>query len=68
MNIKNYLLSRAESTTAWIGFVGAVLEVMLHLGNVSTLTLVLFVMLIVLPEATIKTWFAGWTTKIKDIK
>jgi hypothetical protein len=67
MNIKNYLLSRAESTTAWIGFVGAILEVMLHLGNVSTLMLVLFVMLIVLPEATIKTWFAGWTTKIKDI-
>lgn len=67
MNIKSYLLNRAESTTAWIGFVGIILEFVLHLGNVSTLMLVLFVLLIVLPEATIKSWFAGWTTKIKDV-
>jgi len=67
MKLKTYLLNRAESTAAWIGFVGMILEFVLHLGNVSTLMLVLFALLIILPEATIKSWFEGWTTKIKDI-
>jgi hypothetical protein len=66
MNIKGYLLSRADSTSAWIGFVGFVLEILLHMGNVSTIMLVLFAALIVLPETKVREVFADWTKKIKD--
>lgn len=66
MDIKKYLLGRAESLTAWIGFIGFILEIVLHLGNVSTLMLVLFVVLVVLPEAKFRELFAEWTTKIKS--
>ncbi len=66
MFLKKYLLGRAESLTSWIGFIGFILEIFLHIGNVSTLMLVLFVLLIVLPEAKFSEIFQGWTKKIKD--
>lgn len=66
MDIKKYLLGRAESTTAWIGFIGFILEIVLHMGAVSTLMLVLFVALIVLPEGKFKALFSDWTQKIKN--
>jgi hypothetical protein len=64
--LKAYLLSRTESTAAWIGFVGILMEIVLHMGNISVLMIVLFVLLIVLPEKTIKDWFAGWSSKVKS--
>lgn len=65
MNVEKYLLGRAESTTAWIGFIGLILEVFLHLGNTSTIMLVLFAILLVAPEDAIKEQFAKWTKNIK---
>lgn len=64
--MKNYLLSRAESLTAWIGIIGLVLEVVLHMGHTSTIMVILFILLIVLPEANFRTLFADWTKSIKD--
>lgn len=64
--LEAYLLSRTESTSAWIGFIGLILEIVLHLGNVSTIMVVLFVLLIVLPENTIKSVFASLTAKVKQ--
>jgi hypothetical protein len=65
--MKNYLLGRAESLTAWIGFIGFILEIVLHLGNASTLMLVLFVVLIVMPETKFRDLFADWTKKVRDL-
>lgn len=67
MDIKKYLLGRAESLAAWIGFLGVILEIILHMGNVSTLMLVLFVALIIMPEVKFKDLFNGWTKRIKDL-
>jgi hypothetical protein len=67
MDIKKYLLGRAESVTAWIGFLGFILEIFLHLGSVSTLMLVLFAVLVILPETKVRDVFADWTKKIKSI-
>lgn len=66
MNIKKYLLGRADSITAWVGFLGFVLEIVLHLGNVSTIMLILFLLLIVLPEANFRDLFKSWSKNIKD--
>lgn len=64
--IKNYLLGRTVSAPAWIGFIGIILELLLHLGNISSLMLVFFVLLIALPEAKLTGLFGEWTKKIKD--
>lgn len=66
MDVKKYLLGRAESATAWIGFIGFILELVLHLGNASTIMLVLFTILLIAPEATIREQFAKWTKSIKE--
>lgn len=67
MNIKKYLLSRTSSLTAWLGVIGFILEIVLHLGNVSTIMLVLFVLLIVLPEDTFRAMFADWSKQIEKL-
>lgn len=51
MNIKKYILQRSTNTTAWIGVIGLAL-IMFRLDGLMFL---LFLALIVLPEAT----FAG---------
>lgn len=64
--MKKYLLGRMESLSAWIGMVGIILEIVLHLGHTSLVMLLLFVALIVIPEASIRELFKEWTTKVKD--
>ena len=49
--IKQYLIGRVTDVTAWIGLLGFVLEIILHLGNVSMIMLILFVVLIIKPES-----------------
>lgn len=66
MNMKNYLLGRAESLPAWIGCIGFILEIVLHMGSISTLMLVLFAALVVAPEEKFRTMFAEWTKKLRD--
>lgn len=66
MNIKTYLIGRAESLTAWIGFIGFILEIVLHLGTASTIMLLLFAALVVLPEARFQELFRDWTKRLKD--
>lgn len=61
--IKTYLLGQADKLTAWIGCIGLVL---LFLGFTSILAL-LFVALVVLPEAHFSQVFKGWTTKLREL-
>jgi hypothetical protein len=67
MWLKNYLLGRAGSVTAWIGVIGFVLELGLHIGHTSLIMLFLYGLLVGLPEEQIRAVFADWTKKIKDI-
>lgn len=62
--IKTYLLSRSGSLSAWIGVCGFILEIFLHLGNVSTLMLVLFAVLVIVPEEKVREFFKKLTDEI----
>lgn len=59
--IKKYLLTQANKSTAWIGFLG-LLFLILHLYSFLFL---LFMMLIVFPESRFSDTFKDWTQKIK---
>lgn len=65
-NVTKYFLGRMSSMSAWIGILLFIAEIVLHLGNVSTLMLVLAVVLIVVPEETVRTTFAKWTEEVRD--
>lgn len=67
MNVKAYLVDRATSTTAWVGFLGFFLEILLHLGGVSVIMLCLYVALVIAPEAYFKELFAGWAKKLDEL-
>lgn len=67
MDIKKYLVSRATSMLAWVGAIGLVLEILLHLGNVSTLMLVFFVALIVAPESWFHERFRAWSKELEKL-
>ena len=61
----NYLVSRMISLPAWIGVIGFILEIVLHVGNFSTLMLVLFTILVVAPEDKVRELFDNWAQKVK---
>ncbi|MBP3955371.1 hypothetical protein J8F10_08770 [Gemmata sp. G18] len=61
--VKNYLLGQADKLTAWIGCIGLVL---LFLGFTSILAL-LFIALVVLPEAQFSQVFKAWTAKLRGL-
>lgn len=61
--IKKYLLSQADKLTAWIGFIGLALLFV----NWTSALFILFVALVVLPEAKFSDTFKEWTKKIKEI-
>lgn len=61
--IKNYIVSRLDQTTAWVGLIGLVL---LMLGLHSFL-FILFVLLVCLPESSFSDIFKKWTGDIRDI-
>lgn len=63
--MKKYLLSRATSLPAWIGALLFVLEIVLHMGNVSTLMLVLAALLVVLPEEAIQRRRKEWEEQLR---
>lgn len=58
----SYLLSRADSVTAWIGFIGIVLQFL----KLDHLLEILFLALIVLPEGNFSALFKNLTEKIKE--
>jgi hypothetical protein len=60
----NYLLGRMSSMSAWIGALLFIAEILLHLGNVSTLMLVLAVVLVVVPEETVRGQFVKLTARV----
>jgi len=67
MNIlKTYLLGRTTSYPAWIGFIVLCMELVLHLGNTSTLMIVFALLLIVTPQERIEQQFRDWTKKLTD--
>lgn len=66
--IIKYLLARADNLTAWIGFIGFFLELLLHAGHESIVMLVLFALLIILPETNFREMFSKWTTEVRDIE
>jgi hypothetical protein len=65
--LRRYLLNRASSGFAWIGVIGFMLEILLHIGHHSTVMLLLFAALIVLPEAVIRDQFAKWNDQLKEL-
>lgn len=67
MNLKKYLVSRATSMLAWVGAIGIALEVLLHLGHISTLMLIFFGALFVAPEAYFHGVFQKWARKLEQL-
>jgi len=67
MNLKKYLITRATSMLAWVGAIGIVLEILLHLGSISVLMLVFFVALIAAPEQWFHNLFKGWAKKLDEL-
>lgn len=64
--MKDYLVGRMQSMTAWIGAILFVAELLLHMGSVSTLMLVLAVVLVVVPEDSVRSTFANWTRRVNE--
>lgn len=58
----DYLINQLEKVTAWIGVVGFILWIL----GLHSFLVVLFILLIVLPEAHFRDTFAGWNKKIKE--
>lgn len=67
MDPKKYLISRATSMLAWVGAIGFVLELLLHLGDISVLMLVFFSALIVVPEEWFHAKFKSWAEKLESM-
>lgn len=60
---KDYLLEQADKLTAWIGFIGIILQ-FFHL---QSLMFFLFIALIVLPANNFSDFFASQTKKLRDL-
>lgn len=67
MDLKKFLVGRATSMLAWVGAIGFVLEIVLHLGNVSTLMLVFFGALFFAPESYFHGLFQKWARKLESL-
>ncbi len=67
MDLKKYLVARATSMLAWVGAIGIVLEVILHMGHVSTLMLVFFGALFFAPESYFHGVFRKWARKLEQL-
>lgn len=67
MDLKKFLVGRATSMLAWVGAIGIILEIALHLGNVSTLMLVFFGALFFAPETYFHNLFKGWARKLEQL-
>lgn len=63
LEVKKYLLGHADQMTAWIGCIGLCL---LFVGWTSAL-FILFVALVMFPDAKFSGIFAGWTKKLREI-
>lgn len=60
--ITNYLLGQADKMTAWIGFIGLILL----FSHFTSALLLLFIALIVLPEAQFSDLFKEWTKSLRS--
>jgi len=58
-----FIKSKLDSPNAWIGAIGLIL---FFLG-LHTFLFVLFILLIVLPEANFSDWFSKGAAKIRDL-
>lgn len=57
-----YLLGRADHLTAWIGFIGLVLQFL----NLQSVMFILFIALLVLPEAQFNLFAREATKKLRE--
>lgn len=61
-DVFTWLLARADNTNAWIGFIG----IILMLCGFHFVLLLLFILLLVSPEAKVSNLFKGWTNALRD--
>lgn len=64
MKILKYCINQLDKIQAWIGVIGIVL---LLLGAHSILFF-LFILLIVLPEQSLKEMFSKWTAGLREVE
>jgi len=64
-SIASWLVGRLDELTTWIGLFGFILEPVLH-RDPSTLMLVLFAMLVFIPDAQFSSIFTKWTAFVRD--
>jgi len=60
----DYLIAQLDKATAWIGVLGLILYYL----NLHTALILLFILLVILPESQFSEMFKKWTSEIRDIE